>query len=561
MQRGDSEWDAPALNKDAVEGRERVVFIPTLEMSQHASGDGAEFSPHENRGPGGDGPHSAAASGDNQLQSRSLMEASVDSGIQETTRVEDVSGVRPTMGRRILDAVLLVRLEIFLALFVVARFMTMTPIQDLLLQKACLNRMHYNESICSHLDDYEQIKNEAEKAASMTSMIRTIVSLAPGAIIAIFVGPWCDKYGYRTPLLSAMTGFLLSTALTMMTVYHMWMPLYVNILTTIPDGLSGGFIVVFTAIYSEATLTTDSESRRARFFALNFTMSLCSPLAAFSGGQLYGHFGWRTVLYVSFVIASLSIVWILVAIKDLVKPEHAQDGLWVKFRNLFEVTNLAEGFKTSMKPRPNKGRAQLWCLFGAVCCVVFDMASMGTMYYYVRKMYSWTVAHYATVSSISSVSNVAMSVPIIFLFVKVLKISDPAMALVGISFAIVQMTILGLAFKEWLYYLHCVFGIPTFLGQVGVRTHLSKLVGQDEVGKVFSFLASFDAVVPVLGEVLITSLFNWSLNFLPGLPYLVAAGITCIAAGLIAYVTKVHREGVQYEDMSKQEAVPAPIND
>ncbi|KAH7971157.1 hypothetical protein HPB49_019701 [Dermacentor silvarum] len=108
---------------------------------------------------------------------------------------------------------------------------------------------------------------------------------------------------------------------------------------------------------------------------------------------------------------------------------------------------------------------------------------------------------------------------------------------------------------------NCVFGIPTFLGQVGVRTHLSKLVGQDEVGKVFSFLASFDAVVPVLGEVLITSLFNWSLNFLPGLPYLVAAGITCIAAGLIAYVTKVHREGVQYEDMSKQEAVPAPIND
>ncbi|XP_065294034.1 lysosomal proton-coupled steroid conjugate and bile acid symporter SLC46A3-like isoform X1 [Dermacentor albipictus] len=544
MQRGDSEWDAPALNKDAVEGRERIVFIPTLEMSQDASGGGARYAPY----------------GDS-LQAGSLMEASTDPGILATARVEDVGVVRPTVGRRILDAVLLVRLEIFLALFILSRFMTMTPIQDLLLQKACLNRMHYNESICSHLDDYEHIKTEAEKAASMTSMLRTIVSLAPGAIIAIFVGPWCDKYGYRTPLLSAMTGFLLSTALTMMTVYYMWMPLYVNILSSIPDGLSGGFIAVFTAIYSEATLTTNSESRRARFFALNFTMSLCSPLAGFSGGQLYGHFGWMMVLYVSFVIASLSIVWVLVAIKDLVKPEHALDGPWVKFRNLFDVTNLAEGFRTSMKPRPNKGRAQLWCLFGAVCCVVFDLASLGTMYYYVRKMYSWTVAHYATVSSISSVSNVAMSVPIIYLFVKVLKISDPAMALVGVSFAVVQMTILGLAFKEWLYYLHCVFGIPTFLGQVGVRTHMSKLVGQDEVGKVFAFLASFDAVVPVLGEVFITSLFNWSIDFLPGLPYLVAAGITCISAGLIAYVARVHREGVKYEDMLKQEAVPAPIND
>lgn len=557
MQRGEPEWNAPALNKDAVEGRERVVFIPTLEMSQHGSnGVGAQPSPFQSQASGD------SAGGDSR-QVASLMEPSVDSGILDTTtRVEDISGGGPpSLRRRVVDAVLLVRLEIFLALFILSRFMTMTPIQDLLLQKACLNRMHYNESICSHLDDYEDIKNKAEKAASMTSMVRTVISLAPGAVIAIFVGPWCDKYGYRTPLLSAMTGFLISTALTMMTVYHMWMPLYVNILSTIPDGLSGGFIVVFTAIYSEATLTTETKSRRARFFALNFTMSLCSPLAGFTGGQLYGHFGWKTVLYVAFVIASLSIVWVLVAIKDLVKPEHAQDGARVKFRNLFDVSNLADGFKTSMKPRPNKGRTQLWCLFGAICCVVFDMATMGTMYYYVRKMYSWTVAHYATVSSISSVCNVVLSMPIIFLFVKVLKISDPAMALVGVCFAIVQMTILGLAFKEWLYYLYCVAGIPTFLGQVGVRTHLSKLVGQDEVGKVFSFLASFDAVVPVLGEILITSLFNWSIGFFPGLPYLVAAGITFISAGLIAYVTKIHQEGVKYEDMPKEDAVPAPIND
>ncbi|KAH6942009.1 hypothetical protein HPB50_027332 [Hyalomma asiaticum] len=543
-----------------MDGRGRVVFIPALEMSQQVGGGGGvESSPFKHEGSGDE----QSSAGDNQ-QAGSIMEPSVDSGILEsTTRVDDISGVSgpPTLGRRVLDAVLLIRLEIFLALFIISRFMTMTPIQDLLLQKACLNRMHHNESICSHLDDYEDIKNRAEKAASITSMIRTVISLAPGAIIAIFVGPWCDKYGYRTPLLSAMAGFLISTALTMMTVYHMWMPLYVNILSTIPDGLSGGFVVVFTAIYSEATLTTDAKSRRARFFALNFTMSVCSPLAGFAGGQLYGHFGWTTVLYVSFAIASLSIVWVLVAIKDLVKPEHAQDGLRVKLRNLFDVSNLAEGFRTSMKPRPNRGRTQLWCLFGAICCVVFDMATMGTMYYYVRKMYSWTVQHHATVSSISSVCDVVLSVPIIFLFVKVLKISDPAMALVGISFAIVQMIILGLAFKEWLYYLYCAFGIPTFLGQVGVRTHISKLVGQDEVGKVFSFLASFDAVVPVLGEVLITSLFNWSIGFLPGLPYLVAAAITVISAGLVAYVTKIHQEGVQYENMPKEEAIPAPIND
>ncbi|XP_077499902.1 putative peptidoglycan muropeptide transporter SLC46 isoform X3 [Amblyomma americanum] len=557
MLSADPQWDAPALNKDAVaEGSEIVVRPPTLEMSQQGN-NGSSTTTDQPESSTGNGSYTTS----DATRNGAMMEPSADSGILETTRVEDVVAGPRTLKRRVVEAVLLVRLEIFLALFVISRFMSMTPIQDLILQKACLSRLHLNSSICSHLDHFEDIKNQAEKIASMTSMIRTVISLAPGAIVAIFIGPWCDKYGYRSPLIIAMVGFLASTALTLMTVYHMEMPLYVNILSTIPDGISGGFITVFTAIYSEATLTTDAKSRRARFFALNFTMSLCSPLAGFTGGQLYGHFGWKTVLYVSFIIATLSIVWAIVAIRDHVKPEHAQDGLGLKIRNLFQLTNLAEGFKTSIKPRPNKGRRQLWCLFGAICCVVFDLASVGIAYYYVRKMYSWSVQHYTMVQSVSSICNVVLSMPIIFLFVRVLKISDPAMALVGMTFALIQMTVLGLSFKEWLFYLQCAMGIPAFLGQVGVRTHLSKLVGQDEVAKVFAFLASFDAVVPVVGEILLTSLFNVSIGFLPGLPYIVAAGINCFAVGLVAYVTKMHRESIGYQDMTKAEAGPVPIND
>ncbi|KAL3199336.1 hypothetical protein MRX96_013989 [Rhipicephalus microplus] len=498
-----------------IEGRERVVFIPTLEMSQQGSkAVGAEPSSIQSQASGD------SAGGDSRQLGSSLMEPSVDSGILDTTRVEDIGGGPPTLWRRVVDAVLLIRLEIFLALFIVSRFMTMTPIpglltieacafQDLLLQKACLNRMHYNESICSHLDDYEDIKDRAEKAASMTSMIRTVISLAPGAVIAIFVGPWCDKYGYRTPLLSAMTGFLISTALTMMTVYHMWMPLYVNILSTIPDGLSGGFIAVFTAIYT------------------------VRPLSA-----------GRMVLYVAFVIACLSIVWVLVAIKDLVKPEHAQDSVRVKIRNLFDVSNLADGFRTSMKSRPNKGKTQLWCLFGAICCVVFDLAAMGTMYYYVRKMYSWTVAHYATVSSISS---------------GVQRGAEHAHHLPLRQGPQDQRPCHG---ARWCLLRHRADDYSGSRLQ-GVAL-LPALCGRHPYlpgpGKVFAFLASFDAVVPVLGEILITSLFNWSIGFFPGLPYLVAAGITFISAALIGYVAKIHKEGMKYEDMPKEE-VPVPIND
>lgn len=203
----------------------------------------------------------------------------------------------------------------------------------------------------------------------------------------------------------------------------------------------------------------------------------------------------------------------------------------------------------------------MWCLFAAVCCVVFDQASLGIAYFYVRKMYSWPVAHYTTVQSVAAVAGVAVNIPLVHLTMRVFKISDPAMALIGTCSYAAQMLLLGLAYKEWLYYVQCFVGLPSFLGQVGVRTHLSKLVAPDEVGKVFAFLSMFISVLPVVGEVMLTSLFNWSIDFLPGLPYLVASGIACISVGLLGYVTKVHRDTILYQEMSKADDLSGPIND
>ncbi|KAL1486030.1 hypothetical protein MTO96_031564 [Rhipicephalus appendiculatus] len=367
--------------------------------------------------------------------------------------------------------VLAARTEAFLALYLVSRFMTATPIQDLLLHKACLNELHANVSVCAHLDNDESLKNQAEQISS--------------------------------------------------TVYRFEMPLYVNILCSLPEGLSGGLISVFTAVHSVAAVTTGVKGRRARFFGLSMVIVLFITLGGFLGGQLYGHYGSKTVLGVSLVFASAALLWAFFVIEDLVRPEHATDGVALKLRNLFQVNNLREGFKSSIKARPRKGRAQVWCLFGAICCVVFDNSSKAIDYYFAHKMYSWSVAHYTTVKTVSSLACLALYVPLIYLFLRVFKISDPAMALVGVIFATAQMAVMGLAYTEWLYY----------------------------VSTVFAFLSSFDSVVPLLADVLLTGLFNVSITFLPGLPYLVAAGISGIAIGLMGYVTKVHRKFLLYEGM------------
>ncbi|XP_077498893.1 putative peptidoglycan muropeptide transporter SLC46 [Amblyomma americanum] len=463
--------------------------------------------------------------------------------------------------RRMLDGIFKARLEVFFVLYLSARFMIVTPIQELLIKKACLYTLKLNASVCSHLDDYEDIKSDAEQISSAMSTMQMVVAMAPSAIISIFIGPWCDKYGYRTPVVFATLGFLATTVLNLVTVRHMQLPLYANVLASIPDGCSGGLISVFTAVHSQAIVTTGSKRRRGRFFALNMTITLSAPLGGFTGGLIYGRFGWNSVLGVSFLVGTLGLLWACFALGNVVKPENLTDGLALRVRNLFRLDNMYAGLKSTMKRRPNKGRAQLWCLVAATCCVVIDHATMSITYFYVHHMYSWTVARYTVVQTASALVGAAMNLPIIYLFLRVFKVSDPFMALVGVCFIVAEMLILGIAYKEWLYYIYCLAGVPTFLARVGIRTHYSMLLDDDEVGKVFAFLSSFDSLVPIAGDVVLTWLFNVSLEFLPGLPglpFLVAALIACIATGLIAYVTKVHKEIISYEGMSNVESASKP---
>ncbi|XP_075527883.1 putative peptidoglycan muropeptide transporter SLC46 isoform X2 [Dermacentor variabilis] len=528
-------------------------FSVTLPMEDNASGPNAVF---------GEGFHQRGECTESVAHRRPVMKPIGEyRDVSRDTQGGDVNVVsKQPACRRVIDAVLAAKVETFLALYLVSRFMTMTPIQDLLLRKACLNELHMNASVCARLDENESIKDAAERISSTTSTAQTIVAMAPSSVVAIFIGPWCDKYGYRLPLVVATLGFLASTALSLMTVYRLEMPLYVNILSSIPDGLSGGLITVFAAVHSVAAVTTGVKGRRARFFGLSMVIVLFITVGGFLGGQLYGHCGLKTVLGVSLFFASVAVLWAFLAIEDIVMPEHEADGVALKLRNLFKVNNLCEGFKCTMKARPQKGRAQILCLFGATCGVVFEQSSKSIDYYYVRKMYSWTVAKYTTVQTVTSLVCLALYVPLIYLFLRVFKISDPGMAVIGVFFATVQVAVLGLAYTEWLYYLSRLVGIPNFLAKAGIRTHLSKLVGNNEVGKVFAFLSSFDTVVPLAADVLLTWLFNVSISFMPGLPYLAAAGITGIAVGLMGYVTKVHRRYITYEGMPDAEAASAAVS-
>ena len=67
-------------------------------------------------------------------------------------------------------------------------------------------------------------------------------------------------------------------------------------------------------------------------------------------------------------------------------------------------------------------------------------------------------------------------------------------------------------FLEWVLYVGSVCGFLDFFSSVVIRSMLSKCVTESELGKIFSLLASFEAIVPIVGAPLITFVYTNTLD-------------------------------------------------
>lgn len=78
---------------------------------------------------------------------------------------------------------------------------------------------------------------------------------------------------------------------------------------------------------------------------------------------------------------------------------------------------------------------------------------MSIAYFYVRRVYSWSVASFTTVSTTAALVAAVFNAPLIYLLTRVFNATDPTMALVGCCFGACQMLVMGIAFEPWIYYL------------------------------------------------------------------------------------------------------------
>ncbi|KFM81022.1 Proton-coupled folate transporter, partial [Stegodyphus mimosarum] len=435
--------------------------------------------------------------------------------------------VYATIAKNILSEIKQLKIEVIMFLYMFSYIMRSVSSVTLMMEKVCSVHLGYSKKVCSNLSYYEEINVEVERMTNNYHLAHSLIQMLPSAILSCFIGTWSDKYGRKLPILAALLGIILDGLGATICAWFLYSRIEYYLISAIFTGFSGGFISVLTVLYSYASDITTFRKRTMKYALLEVAFGYSLPLGQLAGGLLFRSHGYVIVFMTSTAGHILGLAWVLFVLQETRGLDN-NDNWRTKLRQLWSTEAVIASMKATIKKRPNRGREQLLLLILAMSTVVLNLAgSSGIAYMYAHHMYNWDNTTFSTVSSVFSVigtTSMLIAVPIF----KWLKLNDPALGIVGSASILLKGVGTGLATQKWIYYLASLLGLLSGLSTLAGRSRISKVVSKDDLGKVFSFLTSAEAVLPVLATSVISQSFNASLTFYPGLVYLVMGSLCLV---------------------------------
>lgn len=237
---------------------------------------------------------------------------------------------------------------------------------NMILDKTCTIQLQYGQDICDNLNSGNYGK-EQDSVQSMTNdyvLYCQWIEFLPAVFMMVLLGAWGDIYGRKIPLFLPLLGSTLK-ALGLALNAHWWhLPPFYILLSYIPYGLTGNMMAIFMAASAYIGEESGQRSRTTRLSLLNITMFVCIPVGHAVGMYLFNHGGYVLVFGAEFLISSLSVLYILVRIKN--KPPKRKAGDSEEETPRLSLARIKQSLLVVFKERENGGRAQV---LGHICCI------------------------------------------------------------------------------------------------------------------------------------------------------------------------------------------------
>ncbi|XP_068219406.1 probable peptidoglycan muropeptide transporter SLC46 [Palaemon carinicauda] len=437
---------------------------------------------------------------------------------------------KPGCCRRVLEGIKMITVEPILLLDIVSWSLQSSLTTNLLLEKVC-NERNYTSEICANITAHPDIQAQVQKQVTLINMYKDLITVIPSVFFVLFIGAWSDKYGRKVPLTLPLCGSFLSTLILLANAYWMDLPAMFVLFSAIPQVFTGGTMTMIMAAFSYIADITKPRSRTTRIALMDFCFVLGFPIGIWLSDFIYYRLNYFGIYGISASLFFLTIIYSLIRIEDTRGPfsKHRLDDAEftqkpnTMFRDLFDTQNMKDAIAVCSKLRPNKGRGKILALMTSMFSTLFTFGVANIAYLFVKIKFGWDYnqyVHLGIVRCFAGILGVGIMLPLLSYK---LQVHDSVLGIIGCFSGVASSIVTGFAPSSWYMYLGTVVGGFSGLAALVNRSILSKIVPDEEIGKVFSMTAAFEAAVPLMSSPLYTLVYNTSIKSFPGAVYLMTS--------------------------------------
>ncbi|MFT6460722.1 MAG: DHA1 family tetracycline resistance protein-like MFS transporter [Maricaulis maris] len=362
-------------------------------------------------------------------------------------------------------------------------------------------------------------------------------------VFAPIVGGLSDRFGRRPVLLAALGGFAIDY-LIMGFAPVFWLLIVGRILAGI-----------FGASYSTANAfiadITPPEQRAARFGLIGAAFGVGFTLGPAIGGFLGDSFGPRAPFFAAAVLAGANFIYGLIILPETLKAEN---------RRPFDIMRANPlGSLLQMRKYP-----AVLVLMSAIFLMLLGHSVYPAIWsYYTDFKFGWSSRDIGL-----SLMAVGLSSAIVqggLTRILVPKLGEWRAIALSLSLAVIAYALYGLATTGWMVYAIILFAALGGIGQPALQGVMSRIVPANAQGELQGAMTSLQSLSMIVGPLVMSRIFSHFSDdaapiTLPGMPFLVASGLTLLAL-FIGLSARRHDPGPKQDGAPVDERATRPVTD
>uniref|UniRef100_A0A3B4GEM2 Proton-coupled folate transporter n=1 Tax=Pundamilia nyererei TaxID=303518 RepID=A0A3B4GEM2_9CICH len=375
----------------------------------------------------------------------------------------------------------------------------------------------------------DPLQKEVETLTAHWNLYISLGGFSVGLLVVPLLGSWSDLAGRRRVLILPNLGLALQTIVYLVVMY-LKLPVVYFLVGRLLSGLSGDFNAVLAGCFAYVADISDRRSRTFRVAILEACLGLSGMLASIIGGQWRRAQGYINPFWLVLATNLVSALYAFLFVRESVVPDPSAKLLTTRHHKA--VWHLYSSGGSSSEAGGQFHRCKLWlytlCFF-LVVTVHFGSRELYVLYELSSPLcwgpdfigYGSAAHHLGYLSSLAGIKIMQRCM------------EDSWVALVGLASNIVGLVVFSVANSTQLMFTGYGLCLLFMTSTPVLRSKLSKLVEPSEQGALFASVACVESLCYLVGSGVFNSLYPATLHFMKGFPFLLAAIILFIPAGII----------------------------